>query len=83
MSLYYEQDLNFREIAEILGVGEARACLDAVAICGLDLDDTWASPSRLADTAGEWLEFTAPDLRDSAVAALRGRIRMVASLPTP
>lgn len=26
MSLYYEQDLNFREIAEVLGVSESRVC---------------------------------------------------------
>jgi RNA polymerase sigma factor for flagellar operon FliA len=26
MSLYYEQDLNFREIAAVLGVTESRVC---------------------------------------------------------
>jgi len=26
MSLYYEQDLNFREIAAVLGVTESRIC---------------------------------------------------------
>jgi RNA polymerase sigma factor for flagellar operon FliA len=26
MSLYYEQDLNLREIGEVLGVSESRVC---------------------------------------------------------
>jgi len=26
MGMYYEQDMNFREIAEVLGVTESRVC---------------------------------------------------------
>jgi RNA polymerase sigma factor for flagellar operon FliA len=56
MALYYEQDLNLREIGEVMGVSESRVCqLHSQAVMRLAHAPGWRRGQEAKENRKEWI----------------------------